>query len=272
MSKYFDKLVEINENLDKELKSRGIKFMMNEDNEKSDGDDMVSVHADSLTDDQKKEVLADTVSDAGLDVDDKTLDEISNNPEQLAGVQKMLDAQKKSNESLNTDTSMMDWDGPAILKKEYPDSDSFYVNDKEWSTDIQRAYEFPSKEDAAEKIRQLGGDYMFIWPATMKQEELGESINESDGEVCLRMDDDDLDIHGFVKWDIAEKVEFVDDEKDADVFDTEDDAKSMILDICDKFNYDPDTFSIQHVNPQDGGDGENWVSIDSSNPSATTIP
>lgn len=201
MSKYFDKLLKIDESLTKELKSRGIKFMAKE----GDDGEMVSVPADSLTDDQKKGILADTVKDAGLDVDDKTLDDISNNPEQLAGVQKILDAQK--NES------------------------------------------------------------------GMDDPEDGED-DESNELVYVRMDDDDLDMHGFLKsvdgLDRRE-LEWTDDEKEAMEF-TRAEAANKISEICDKLHYDYNTFNIQDVESQVDDDGENWVSIDSSSPSATTIP
>jgi hypothetical protein len=236
---------------------------------------MVQVPADSLTDDQKKKILADTIHDnVDAEVDDKTIDDIAKDPAKTAAVQELLAGAEQKNESLNTDTSMMDWDGPAIIKKEGEDSDSFYIKDDEWSTDIQLAYEFPSKEDAADKIKQLGGDYMFIWPATMKKEGLDESINESDGEVYLRMDDDDLDMHGYLKsMDGLDKreLEWTDDEKEAEVFASKADAESAILDICDMFNYDPETFSTQEVDSQVADNGENWVSLDPTDATATTV-
>ena len=266
MSKYFDELLRMNESLTKELKEKGL--VVEDDKEK-----MVPVSADSLTDDQKAEIVAKQAEEVGLDTpDDETLKKIAEDPDTMAAVQEVLGGNEQKNESLDPlDTSLMDWDGPAIIKKEGEDSDSFYIKDDEWSTDIQLAYEFPSKEDAADKIKQLGGDYMFIWPATMKKEGLDESINESDGEVYLRMDDDDLDIHGYVQWD-EENVAFVDDEEEAHIFDSKADAEAAILDICDKFNYDPETFSTQEVDSQVSDNGENWVSIDSMNPSATTMP
>ena len=193
MSKYFDKLLKIDESLTKELKSRGIKFMAKE----GDDGEMVSVPADSLTDDQKKGILTNTIKNAGLDVDDKVIDDISKNPEQLAGVQKIIDAQKKKNESVGDD-------------------------------------------------------------------EL----------VYVRMDDDDLDMHGFLKSvDGLDKreLEWTDDEKEAMEF-TRAEAASKIAEICDKLHYDYNTFNIQDVESQVDDDGENWVSIDSSNPSATVIP
>ena len=200
MSKYFDKLLKINESLTKELKDKGL--YKEEDN---NDEDMVPVPADSLTDDQKKSILSDTVKDAGLDVDDKTLDDISNNPEQLAGVQKILDAQKNESGMVELD------DG----------------------------------ED-----------------------------DESNELVYVRMDDDDLDMHGFLKSvDGLDKreLEWTDDEKEAMEF-TRAEAATKIAEICDKLHYDYNTFNIQDVESQVDDNGENWVSIDSSKPSATVIP
>lgn len=200
MSKYFDKLLKIDESLTKELKDKGL-YKEEENND----EDMVPVPADSLTDDQKKSILSDTVKDAGLDVDDKTLDDISNNPEQLAGVQKILDAQKNESGMVEPD------DG----------------------------------ED-----------------------------DESNELVYVRMDDDDLDMHGFLKSvDGLDKreLEWTDDEKEAMEF-TRAEAATKIAEICDKLHYDYNTFNIQDVESQVDDNGENWVSIDSSKPSATVIP
>lgn len=261
MGKYFDKLLKMNENLTKELKKKG---MFKEAGE----EEMVSVPADSLTDDQKDAILAKQLADGGLNVDDKTRQSWSD--EQKAAVIQAIGGGQANESQDETDVSKMEWEGPAIIKKEDPDGDTFYVKDDEWSSDIQDAYEFPGKDDAADKIGQLGGDYLFVLPATMKKEGLDESINESDGEVYLRMDDDDLDIHGYVQWD-EENVNFTDDEHEADIFTSKADAEAAILDICDKFNYDPETFSTQEVDSQVADNGENWVSLDPTDATATTI-
>ena len=216
MSKYYSKLIQINENLDKELMEKGIvnsEINANDTivkNNKTDmvkegdenGEDMVPVPADSLTDDQKQDILADTVKDAGLKVDQKVLDDISKNPEQLAGVQKILgDGQK--NES-----------------NEY----------------------------------------------------------DSDG-VVIRMDDDDLDLHGYVvDFDDEEDfwgnqdIQLTDNEQEALELNSEGEARDFISEICVKFKYDPSTFSIQNANSQVDDNGENWVSLDSMHPGATTLP
>ena len=194
MSKYFDKLVEINESLTKELKEKGLYL--------EDGDEeTVPVPADSLTDDQKDNILADQLEKGGLKVDDKTRQSWTD--EQKAAVIQAIGAeQNPTNES----------------------------------------------ED--------GDD------------------DESNELVYVRMDDDDLEMHGFLKSvDGLDKreLEWTDDEKEAMEF-TRAEAANKISEICDKLHYDYNTFSLQDVESQVADNGENWVSIDSSNPSATSIP
>ena len=197
MSKYFDKLLKMNESLDAELKKRGLEFVKeNEDQE------MVSVPADSLSDDQKKGILSDTLNDAGLKVDDKVVDELVKNPEQMAGVQKVLGDGQKENEST---------------------------------------------DDVSE-------------------------------EVVIRMDDDDLDIHGFVKKFENGELEWTNDEQEAERFQHEELGQNKIEAICTKFHYDPSTFTIKSVDPradepyEDDEEGQNWVSLDPMHPGATTLP
>lgn len=192
MSKYFDKLVEINENLTKELKEKGLY--------KEGDEEMVSVPADSLTDDQKDTILADQLEKGGLEVDDKTRQSWTD--EQKAAVIQAIGAEQggQTNES--------------------------------------------DEDDESEEL------------------------------VYVRMDDDDLDMHGYLKSvDGLDKreLEWTDDEKEAMEF-TRAEAASKIAEICDKLHYDYNTFNIQDVESQVDDNGENWVSIDSSNPSATVVP
>ena len=247
MSQYYDKLLKMNESLTKELKEKGL-FKEGED------EDMVPVPADSLTDDQKTGILADTVKNAGLKVDQKVLDDISKNPEQLAGVQKVLGAEQE-NESGAVPLEDLDWDGPAILKYDNPntpDWGGFYVTDEEWSSDIQRATEFDSKEAAQEKLDELvdkngmDGKYLYIWSAKMKFDE-GADVSE---EVVIRMDDDDLDMHGFVKGRDGKELELTDNEEEAEKFQHEELGQSTIEAICNKFHYDPTTFSTKSLDPR----------------------
>ena len=94
----------------------------------------------------------------------------------------------------------------------------------------------------------------------------------SGGAVYLRIDDDDLDLHGYVAEFDGEQVHLTDNELDAIEYGSAEEAEAQIRMICDKCHYDPATFTTQNVDSQTEDNGENWVSIDSSNPSATVIP
>ena len=199
MSKYFDKLVKMNESLDAELKKRGLEFVKeNEDQE------MVSVPADSLSDDQKKGILSDTLNDAGLKVDDKVVDELVDNPDEMAGVQKVLGDGQKKNESTADDVSE---------------------------------------------------------------------------EVVVRIDDDDLDMYGYLKNDDGldvRELEWTDDIKAAKVFQHEELGQNAIEAICSKFHYDPSTFKTVSVDPRadepyEDDESEQWISLNPLDPSATTL-
>ena len=199
MGKYYDKLIQISEELDKQIEGAGIVL--------EDGENTIEISTDSLTDDQKKEILLDK------GVDQKTLDNLKD-PKELDGA---LTA------TLNNDE----------VKQE-------------------------SAEDE--------GD-----------------ISE---EVVIRVDDDDLDMHGYLKSDDGlskGELEWTDDIKAAKVFQHEELGQNKIEAICNRFHYDPSTFKTISLDPRanepyeddepDNDDfGENWVSIDPMHPQATTLP
>ena len=199
MGKYYDKLIQISEELDKQIEGAGIVL--------EDGENTIEISTDSLTDDQKKEILLDK------GVDQKTLDNLKD-PKELDGA---LTA------TLNNDE----------VKQE-------------------------SAEDE--------GD-----------------ISE---EVVVRVDDDDLDMHGYLKSDDGlskGELEWTDDIKAAKAFQNEELGQNKIEAICNRFHYDPSTFKTVSLDPRanepyeddepDNDDfGENWVSIDSMHPQATTLP
>ena len=200
MSKYFDKLVKMNESLDAELKKRGLEFVKeNEDEE------MVSVPADSLSDEQKEDIIAKQAEEAGLEAPDKkTIEDIAKDPEKMAAVQTVLGGDEQQNENESTD-------------------------------------------DVSE-------------------------------EVVIRIDDDDLDMHGFLKSDDGldvRELEWTDDIKAAKVFQHEELGQNAIEAICSKFHYDPSTFKTISVDPRadepydDDADGEKWITLDPTNPTAT---
>ena len=167
------------------------------------------------------------------------------------------------------------------------DYGGFYVSDKEWSSDIQRATEFDSKEDAQKKIDELvasgdfDGKYLYIWSAQSKLDESDGAVkveDDIDESVILRMDDDDLDMHGFVKKFENGEIEWTNDEQEAERFQHEELGQNKIEAICTKFHYDPSTFTIKSVDPRadepyvDDEESQNWVSLDPMHPGATTLP
>ena len=112
------------------------------------------------------------------------------------------------------------------------------------------------------------------------------SSNESiDGdvseEVVIRMDDDDLEMHGYVSTMGGKELVLTDKIEDAQVFQHEELGQSRIEAICNKFHYDPSTFKTVSLDPRADepyednevniDDGEAWVSLDPLDSQATTI-
>ena len=118
----------------------------------------------------------------------------------------------------------------------------------------------------------------------MKQES-AEDEGDISEEVVIRVDDDDLDMHGYLKSDDGlskGELEWTDDIKAAKVFQHEELGQNKIEAICNRFHYDPSTFKTVSLDPradepyEDAPDndnfGENWVSLDPMHPQATTLP
>ena len=112
------------------------------------------------------------------------------------------------------------------------------------------------------------------------------SSNESiDGdvseEVVIRMDDDDLEMHGFVKSHDGDELELTEDKSEAERLQHEELGQNVIEEICHKFHYDPSTFKTVSLDPRADepyednevniDDGETWVSLDPLDSQATTI-
>lgn len=118
-------------------------------------------------------------------------------------------------------------------------------------------------------------------------EVLGAASNESiDGnvseEVVIRMDDDDLEMHGFVKSHDGDELELTEDMSEAERLQHEELGQNVIEAICHRFHYDPSTFSTVSVDPEADepyeddnevniDDGETWVSLDPMDSQATTL-
>ena len=184
MSKYFDELVSINESLNKEIKDLGL---VAEDDSKEE----ITIPKDSLTDDQKKDLLKDNGVDA-----------------------KVVDGMKDSNE-------------------------------------LDSALDATLNNDSIKNESQVDS-----------------TESEVDGSVIIRMDDDDLDMHGYVEFrDNIEKLHLTEELGGASKYGSEEIAQEEIRGFCDRFHYDPNTFKIEPANEQYDGldDGEGWVSLDGCN-------
>lgn len=186
MSKYYDRLISINESLRKEMKEQGLAL---------EGDDeTIEVPADSVTPEQKQNILSDMMDDAKVDkkTADVLMDGLKDNPEAMDGAAKVL-----SN----------------VLKKE-----------------------------------------------------------SADEEYIIRMDDDDLDMHGYLELaNVQDGFSLTEEEGGAAIFNSEEAARDEIETICRLYHYDPETFSLQNLNSMVDDNGENWVSIDTMHPGASTI-
>ena len=116
----------------------------------------------------------------------------------------------------------------------------------------------------------LGGD---------EQQNENESTDDVSEEVVIRIDDDDLDMHGFLKSDDGldvRELEWTDDIKAAKVFQHEELGQNAIEAICSKFHYDPSTFKTVSVDPRadepyEDDESEQWISLNPLDPSATTL-
>jgi hypothetical protein len=88
-------------------------------------------------------------------------------------------------------------------------------------------------------------------------------------------------MHGYLKNDDGlnkGELEGTDDIKAAKAFQHEEMGQNAIEAICNRFHYDPSTFTIKSVDPradepyEDDEEGQNWISLDPMHPGATTLP
>ena len=118
---------------------------------------------------------------------------------------------------------------------------------------------------------------------SLNTDETNESIDgDVSEEVVIRMDDDDLEMHGYVSTMGGKELMLTDKIEDAQVFQHEELGQSRIEAICHKFHYDPSTFKTVSLDPRADepyeddnevniDDGEAWVSLDPMDSRATTI-
>lgn len=309
MSKYYDKLIQINEALENELKSK----VVAEDG--GNDENTIEIPKDSLTPDQKKEILLDKGVDQkavdnlkdGKELDG-ALDATLNNDEvkQESGRDPLVDYLQEhanvrsANDCVDPNTAVeMVSD---ILKIGHP----YHVKSKLGFTNHfmqygKSKYRFvivrrPDKNMVIYKDDEPGEFYALDSNLTNEEffkqiagfiRKLGadkglceSKLDNSDvsEEVVVRIDDDDLDMHGYVKKFENGEIEWTDDEQEAEKFQHEELGQNMIEAICSRFHYDPETFTIKSVDPradepyEDDEEGQNWVSLDPMHPGATTLP
>lgn len=240
MSKYFDRLVQINESLDMELGNEpemvsaknnfeaAIKTYSKEG--LSDGDCLIKAFNIYLYNNPNTQ--------------DKSIDDIS-----LAGFCKWLTADPNDTE---------------LYLEE--DEDNISIPKDSLTDDQKKDILKDNGVDAATVDGMKGSDELdSALDATLNNDELK---MESEEEKVIRIDDDDLDVHGFVKSFDGEKVEFTDNENEAMTFIARDKMDKEINDICAKCNYDPETFSTVSL---DGEIEDKWVSLDPIDRGATTL-
>lgn len=118
--------------------------------------------------------------------------------------------------------------------------------------------------------------------ASDEEQQENESLDgDVSEEVVIRMDDDDLEMHGFVKSHDGDDLELTEDKSEAERLQHEELGQNAIEEICHKFHYDPSTFSTVSVDPEADepyednevniDDGEAWVSLDPLDSQATTL-
>ena len=311
MSKYFEKLKKIDESLDKELESKGL-VVVNE----GDDENTIEIPKDSLTPDQKKEILLDK------GVDQKAIDNLKDDKEIDGALDATLNNDEVKKESESARDPLVDYlqehanvrsandcvnpeqavemvsdilkiGHPYHIKDKFGFTQHFmqYGKSKYRFTIVRRTdknmviykddepgefYALDSNLTNEEFFKQIAG---FIRKLGADKGLCESKLDDSDvsEEVVIRMDDDDLDMHGFVKSYDGKDIELIDDESDAEVFQHEELGQNAIEAICNKFHYDPSTFKTVSLDPRadepydDSDNGEKWVSLDPMHGGATTI-
>lgn len=250
MGKYYDKLIQISENLDKELMEKGVvnielttndKLVKDDKTDivKEDGENTIEISTDSLTDDQKKEILLDK------GVDQKTLDNLKD-PKELDGALTATlnndEVKQESNEDVSEEVVIRIDDDDLDMHGYLKSDDGLNKGELEWTDDIKAAQVFQHAELGQNKIEAICAKFHYD-PTTFKTVSLDPRANEPyDEGLDLYSDDEDTfkDIEPKKRVSIPKAKPLTPDDERLDL-------------------YSDDEY-------------ENWVSIDSMHPQATTLP
>lgn len=281
MSKYFEKLKKIDESLDKELESKGL--VVNE----GDDENTIEIPKDSLTPDQKKDILLDKgVDQKAIDnlKDDKEIDgaldaTLNNDDVKGESVRDPLVDYLQEHANVRTENDCVDPESAVemvsdILKIGHPyhvkDKLGFtrhfmqYGKSKYRFTIVRRTdknmviykddepgefYALDSNLTNEEFFKQIAG---FIRKLGADKGLCESKLDGSDvsEEVAIRMDDDDLDMHGYVSTRGGKELVLTDNIDEAQRFQHEELGQNRIEAICNKFHYDPSTFSTKSLDPR----------------------
>ena len=234
MSKYFDKLVQINESLDKELgnEQEMVNFAKNNFEAAiktyskqglSDGDCLIWAFNDFLR--------------SNPSMKGKSIDDIS-----LSGFCKWLTADPEETE---------------LYLEE--DKDTIEIPKDSLTDDQKKDILKDNGVDASTVDGMKSSDELdSAMDATLNNNELKKE--SSDGEFILKIVDEDLDIDGYVSEFNGKDVDITPVEDEAKTYDSEDEARKAIEDMCNSCNYDPDTFTVMPKDSED--DDENWMALE----------
>ena len=234
MSKYFDKLVQINESLDKELGNEQEMVNSAKNNFEaaiktyskqglSDGDCLIMAFNDFLR--------------SNPNMKDKSIDDIS-----LAGFCKWLTADPEETE---------------LYLEE--DKDTIEIPKDSLTDDQKKDILKDNGVDASTVDGMKSSDELdSAMDATLNNNELKKE--SSDGEFILKIVDDDLDSDGYVSEFNGKVVDITPVEGEAKIYGSEDEARKEIEDMCNSCHYDPETFTV--MPKEDDYDDENWTALE----------
>jgi hypothetical protein len=161
MGKYFDKLIQISEELDKQIEEANIIL--------EDGENTIEISTDSLTDDQKEEILLDK------GIDKKTLDNLKKDPKKLDGALTAVAADDVKQESVGEDEDD-DISEEVVIRIDDDDldlhgylksDDGLSKGELEWTDDIKAAKAFQHEELGQNKIEAICSKFHYD-PSTFK--------------------------------------------------------------------------------------------------------
>ena len=263
MSKYFDKLVKMNESLDRNMRMKGL---VNE-NVDPNNPKVQEIKKAGLSVGFNTKGIEVSFSDEDEEtckkVFQQTCDELD-----ITSVLKDVNTEKLlTGEYVTYGTLAED-----LVQEDGSNNEEEITIPKDSLTDDQKKEILVDKGVDQKTVDSMKDpdEISTALDATLNNDNVEQENESMDEAVVMRIDDNDLEVHGYIKMGIDNKVKFVDNEDEADVFDTRKEAEIVKQEICDTCSFDPDTITFQNAYPQDEDNGENWMALDPAHPGATT--